>query len=90
MAMAEEAAAAKAAAAAAEPAKKSTRTLTDKDFARPPAPPAAPKDDAGDASKDAGAAKPAKNDSPNFHPNSLKVLDSHERIQGNPSFSNPS
>lgn len=52
-AMAEEATAAKATAAAeAPPAKKSTRVFTDKDFARPPAP---PKDDAKDGDAKPGA-----------------------------------
>ena len=65
-AMAEEAAAAKASAAAeAAPAKKSTRVFTDKDFAKPPAP---PKDDAKE-----GDAKPASDAA--AAPGAVKVVD---------------
>jgi hypothetical protein len=63
-AMAEEAAAAKASEATeAAPAKKPIRILTDKDFARPPAPEA--------AKDDAGTAKPA----PDPSPGPVKVVD---------------
>lgn len=65
-AMAEEAKAAKAAAAAeAAPVKKSVRSLTDKDFVRPPAP---PKDDAKE-----GDAKPAPDST--TAPGAVKVVD---------------
>ncbi|MFY9823842.1 MAG: hypothetical protein WAM82_20855 [Thermoanaerobaculia bacterium] len=58
-AMVEEAAAAKASATEAAPAKKSTRVFTDKDFPHPTAPPAPPKDDAGDAKPAPATAAPS-------------------------------
>lgn len=70
IAMAEEAAAAAAKAGAvaeAPPAKKSTHTFTDKDFARAPAPAAPPKDEA----KEGGDAKPA----PSSTAGPVKVVD---------------